>query len=221
MEPVCHVGVAAVQRLHELGLTPEDLHKAIAGGSAEARLCTEMDAPGMAGYAFWSRSNRTFRERMAPKGWAFSNAQSILRTIHPSGSFTITAVSGSGMVGEEAANFSGDVRTKNPKGPAVAKLVERNYVQLPLFPFARPDARDEVEVNELPTWFLLYKSSKEGLSFELSLPVEMHGKHVDTWRERIILDDNPFLGAEFDIKRLDEIPAMSPVEVPVEFKGAL
>jgi hypothetical protein len=217
---VCHVGVAAVQRLRELGLTPEDLHKAIAGGSAEARLCTEMDAPGMAGYAFWSRSNRTFRERMARMGWTYSNAQSILRTINPSGAFAITAVSGSGMVGEEAASFSGDVRTKNPKGSAVAKLVERNFVQLPLFPVA-VDAREEVEANDLPTWFLLYKSSKEGLSFELSLPVEMHGKHVDTWRERIILDDNPFLGAEFDIKRLDEVPSVAPVEVPVEFKGAL
>lgn len=221
MKPVCHVGAAAVQRLSELGLAPEDLHKTIAGGSAEARLCTEMDAPGMAGYAFWSRSNRTFRERMVRKGWTFSNAQSILRTIHPTGTFAITAVSGSGMVGEEAAGFSGDVRTKNPKGGAIAKLVERNYVQLPLFPAAPPNGVDDLEASDLPTWFLLYKSSKEGLSFELSLPVEMHGKHVDTWRERIILDDNPFLGAEFDIKRLDEVPAMAPVEVPVEFKGAI
>jgi hypothetical protein len=209
-----------VQRLKELGLTPEDLHRALAGGSAEARLCTDMDAPGMAGYAFWSRSNRTFRERMAPKGWTYSNSQSILRTIHPSGAFAITSVSGSGMVGEEAASFSGDVRTKNPKGSAVAKLVERNYVQLPL-PVFDVAVESEVEVNDLPTWFLLYKSSKEGLSFELSLPVQMHGKHVDTWRERIILDDNPFLGAEFDIKRLDEVPSVAPVDVPVEFKGAL
>lgn len=220
MEPVCHVGEAAVRRLRELDLTPKDVHRAIAGGLAEARLCTEMDAPGMAGYAFWSRSNRTFRERMTRNGWTYSNAQSILRTINPSGAFAITAVSGSGMVGEEAADFSGDVRTKNPKGSAVAKLVERNFEQLPLFPVFDEDAEDEAEVNNLPTWFLLYKSSKAGLVFELSLPVQMHGKHVDTWLERIILGDNPFLGAEFDIKRLDEIPSVAPVEVPVEFKGA-
>lgn len=220
MEPVCHVGAAAVRRLAELGLTSEDLHRAIAGGLSEARLCTEMDAPGMAGYAFWSRSNRTFRERMIPKAWSYSNSQSILRTINPSGAFAITAVSGSGMVGEEAASFSGDVRTKNPKGAAVAKLVERNFEQPPLPIFAEA-AEEGVEANEVPTWFLLYKSSKEGLSFELSLPVQMHGKHVDTWLERIILDDNPFLGAEFDIKRLDEVPSVAPVDVPVEFKGAL
>lgn len=221
MEPVCHVGEAAVRRLRELDLTPEDVHRAIAGGLAEARLCTEMDAPGMAGYAFWSRSNRTFRERMTPNAWSFSNAQSILRTINPSGTFAITAVSGSGMVGEEAADFTGDVRTKNPKGSAVAKLVEQNFKQLPLFSVFDEEMESEVEVNDLPTWFLLYKSSNAGLMFELSLPVQMHGKYVDSWLERIIIDDNPFRGAEFDIKRLDEIPTATPVDVPVEFKGAV
>ncbi|MFJ5111296.1 hypothetical protein ACIQAD_11710 [Streptomyces sp. NPDC088551] len=223
MEPVCHVDVAAVRRLRELDLTPEDLQRALAGGLSEARLCTEMDAPGMAGYAFWSRSNRTFRERMTLKAWTYSNAQSILRTTHPTGTFAITAVSGSGMVGEEAASYSGDVRTKNPKGSAVAKLVERNFEQLPLPIFDNTNIEDGAEANDIPTWFLLYKSSKEGLRFELSLPVQMHGKHVDTWMERIILsdEDNPFLGAEFDIKRLDEIPSIAPVDVPVEFKGTL
>ncbi|MER5948269.1 hypothetical protein ABT127_19655 [Streptomyces sp. NPDC001904] len=221
MEPVCHVGEAAVRRLRELGLTPKDVRRAIEGGLAEARLCTDMDAPGMAGYAFWSRSNRTFRERMTLNAWTYSNSQSILRTIHPSGAFAITAVSGSGMVGEEAADFSGDVRTKNPKGSAVAKLVERNSGQMSLFPELDEIEEEEIEANDLPTWFLLYKSSKAGLMFELSLPVRMHGKHVDTWLERIILDDNPFLGAEFDIKRLDEIPPAAPVDVPVEFKGAI
>jgi hypothetical protein len=221
MEPVCHVGITAVQRLGELGLVPADLHRTLEGGSAEARLCTEMDAPGMAGYAFWSRANRAFRERMGAQGWTFSNSQSILRTIHPSGEFAITAVSASGRVGDEAAGFSGDLRTKNPKGAAIAKLVERNHEQLPLFVIPSITGKVEVEASDLPTWFLLYKSSKEGLEFELSLPVEMHGKFVDTWQERIILPNNPFLGPEFDIKRLDEVPETAPVEVPVKFKGVL
>ncbi|MGW1524474.1 hypothetical protein [Streptomyces sp. NPDC002159] len=158
---------------------------------------------------------------MTLNAWTYSNSQSILRTIHPSGTFAITAVSGSGMVGEEAADFSGDVRTKNPKGSAVAKLVERNSGQLSLFPDLDAEKEEEIEANDLPTWFLLYKSSKAGLMFELSLPVRMHGKHVDTWLERIIVDDNPFRGAEFDIKRLDEVPPAAPVDVPVEFRGAI
>ncbi|MFJ7413025.1 hypothetical protein ACIQWZ_19735 [Streptomyces sp. NPDC098077] len=219
MEPVCHFGISAIQRLGELDLTTLALHKALSGGSADARMCTEMDAPGMAGYAFWSRSNRALREHLAREGWTYTNSQSILRTIHPSGAFAITAVSGSGSVGDENADFSGAVRTKNPKGSAIAKLVQRNHEQLPLFSIGMPHKKGEA--TDIPTWFLLYKSSKEGLTFELSLPVDMHGKNVDTWRERIILSENPFTGPEFDIKRLDEVPSVAPVEVPVKFKGAL
>ncbi|MEU6113797.1 hypothetical protein ABZ840_04415 [Streptomyces sp. NPDC047117] len=217
---MCHVGDDAVQRLHALGLTPDDVFFPLRGASAEARLSTEMDSPGMAGYTFWSRCNRFFRERMQSHGWTYSNAQHILRCIHPSGRFAVTAVSASGQVGVEAANWSGDIRTKNPKGAAVAKLVQRNEEQLSLFtlPGQRTEAPD---VTEIPTWFLLYKSGKEGLAFELSMPVEMHGKHVDTWHERIILPENPFTGPEFDIKRLDETVEDVAVDVPVEFKGAI
>lgn len=222
MEAVCHVGVDATERLNTLGLVPEDIYLPLGKASAEARLATELDSPGMAGYTFWSRCNRFFREQMMQeqRGWTHSNSQQILRCIHPSGRFAVTAVSASGSVGDEGASWSGDIRTKNPKGPAVAKLVQRNGEQLALFHF--PGQRLETpDINEIPTWFLLYKSSKDGLSFELSLPVEMHGKYVDTWRERIILPDNPFQGPGFDIKRLDEIVEDVAVDVPVEFKGAV
>ncbi|MFD7404062.1 hypothetical protein ACFV7R_15605 [Streptomyces sp. NPDC059866] len=221
MEAVCHVGDDAVQRLHSLGLVPNDIYTPLGKASAEARLATELDSPGMAGYTFWSRCNRFFREQMQEKaGWGYSNSQQILRCLHPSEDFAITAVSASGPVGDENASWSGAIRTKNPKGPAVARLVQRNEEQLALFsvPGLRAEAPD---VSELPTWFLLYKSTKEGLSFELSMPVQMHGKYVDTWRERIILPDNPFRGPEFDIKRLDEVVEDVAVEVPVEFKGAI
>ncbi|MEU9920810.1 hypothetical protein AB0H51_05740 [Streptomyces griseoluteus] len=222
MEAVCHVGDDAVQRLHALGLVPEDIYTPLSRASAEARLSTELDSPGMAGYTFWSRCNRFFREQMMQeqRGWTYSNSQQILRCIHPSGRFAVTAVSASGAVGNEKASWSGDIRTKNPKGPAVARLVQRNGEQLPLFDI--PGQRIEIpDVTEVPTWFLLYKSDKEGLSFELSMPVNMHGKYVDTWRERIILPDNPFRGPEFDIKRLDETVEDVAVDVPVEFKGAI
>ncbi|GAA0647970.1 hypothetical protein GCM10009548_11770 [Streptomyces malaysiensis subsp. malaysiensis] len=220
MEAVCHVGDDAVQRLHTLGLEPDDICVPLGRASAEARLSTELDSPGMAGYTFWSRCNRFFREQMQDDGWTYSNSQQILRCIHPSGRFAITAVSASGNVGEEGASWSGDIRTKNPKGPAVARLVQRNGEQLALFHV--PGQRVETpDINEIPTWFLLYKSSKEGLAFELSMPVDMHGKYVDTWRERIVLDENPFRGPEFDIKRLDEAVEDVTVDVPVEFKGAI
>ncbi|WP_432082000.1 hypothetical protein [Streptomyces sp. WAC 04229] len=222
MEAVCHFGDDAVQRLYTLGLVPDDIYTPLSRASAEARLSTELDSPGMAGYTFWSRCNRFFREQMMQeqRGWTYSNSQQILRCIHPTGRFAVTAVSASGEVGNEKASWSGDIRTKNPKGPAVARLVQRNGEQLPLFDI--PGQRVEIpDISEVPTWFLLYKSDREGLSFELSMPVNMHGKYVDTWRERIILPDNPFRGPEFDIKRLDETVEDVAVDVPVEFKGAI
>ncbi|GAA4863426.1 hypothetical protein [Kitasatospora terrestris] len=220
MDPVLHVGVNAVARLQSLDLAPRDLHRPLEAAAAEARLCTDMDSPGMAGYVFWSRTNRFFRERQERHGWTYSNSQTILRCIHPSRRFAITAVSGSGKVGDEDAAWSGDVRSKNPKGAAVAKLVQRNFEQLPLFSLPGFPVDDQ-EINAIPTWFLLYKSGEEGLSFELSMPVEMHGKYVDTWQERIILPDNPFAGPQFDIKKLDAVLEGPAVDVPVGFRGAI
>ncbi|MFE2833686.1 hypothetical protein ACFXI6_21980 [Streptomyces mirabilis] len=207
MEPVCHIGVQAVERLRTLDLTPSDLYEPLKGAAAEARLSTQLDAPGMAGFTFWSRANRFFRERLQRQGWTYSNAQNILRTFHPSGLMAITAISGAGKVMDENASWSGEVRAKNPKGSAIRQLVQRNFEQLPLF--------------EIPTWFLLYKSTESGLLFELSLPVDMHDDYVDTWRERIILTDNPLTGPKYDIKKLDEAPAEKAVVVPVQFKGVM
>lgn len=220
MEAVCHVGTNALERLHQLGMVPDDILEPLGMASAEARLATELDSPGMAGYTFWSRCNRFFREGMQKHGWDHSNSQHILRCIHPSAEFAVTAVSASGRVGDELASYTGDVRSKNPKGAAIAKLVQRNVEQLSLFPIPG-QKNEEADVSEMPTWFLLYKSNQDGLSFELSLPVEMHGKFVDTWKERIILPENPFIGPEFDIKRLDEVADDVAVDVPVEIKGAI
>lgn len=216
MDQVLHVGAAAVERLRSLGLAPDDICEPLRGASAEARMCTDMDSPGMPGYSFWSRTNRYFRERKITQGWTYSNTLSILRCIHPSGDFAVTAVSASGRVGDEAAPWAGGVRTKNPKGSAIAQLVQ--YNELALFPLSDL-VGDSADLNDIVTWFLLYKSDSSGLSFELSLPTEMHGKAVDTWRERIILSDNPLVGPEFDIKKLDAVPDEIPVEVQVDFKG--
>lgn len=218
MGAVCHVGVDAIDRLHELGLQPDDIYEPLKAASAEARMCTDLDAPGMPGYAFWSRVNRFFRERKVKDKWTHSNAQSILRCVHPGGKFAITATSASGKVGDASARATSVVRTKNPKGPATARLVEFN--QLSLFP--RIDhAGDEPEINDIVTWFLLYKFDRNQLSFELSLPSKMNGQFVDTWEERIFFSENPFKGSEFDIKKLDEAPEETTVDVPVDFKGAI
>lgn len=204
-------GDAAGRRLSDLGLTADDLRFALAASVADVRTCTDLDAPGMPGYMFWSRCNRYLRERLVPAGWQPASRDHILRVVHPEGRFAITATSAAGGVGVEDAWVS----TKNPKGPATAKVVERNG-QLALFGM---DAGPSLELDDITTWYLLYKNDKSGLSAELALPVRMSGKFVDVWNERIFFDMPPMDGPGFDVSRLDDPDDGEGPEVVVEFTG--
>ncbi|MEU7909550.1 hypothetical protein [Microbispora bryophytorum] len=183
-----------MKRPEDLDLNSELIERALYMAAADARGCTALDSPGAAGYLFWSRANRYLREALLPEGWKFSNRDWILRTIHPSGAFAITAMSGWGGV----ADLDKDVRAKNPKGAAVAQLVERNGKQMSLFDLPDQDDMDEVESKDtggIPTFFILYQENEFGeIDIELSLPVEMHGKYVDTWRVRIPIGKIPPFG---------------------------
>jgi hypothetical protein len=104
-------------------------------------------------------------------------------------------MSGAGAVGIEG----GSVRTKNPKGVAVAALVRYNYSVFggPLNSETLPGLEQPVpqfEPNMLPTWFLLYKWTNGGIVYELSLPSDMFGSVVNRWREHIIPGGGPIGG---------------------------
>ncbi|WP_407565911.1 hypothetical protein [Streptomyces sp. 184] len=169
------------QRLAQLGFSTRLFHEVLELAVEDVRTCTDFDAPAMRGFMFWSRANRYLAEALDPEGWGRTSRDSILRVIHPSVSHAVTAISADGGVGDLRAR----VRSKNPKGPAMARLVERNGQ----FAFM---SHDEVlygrELDQIPTWCLLYRWDRRVLSAELSLPVKMNGKFVDEWQERIPLD---------------------------------
>ncbi|MFJ4004016.1 hypothetical protein ACIPWL_11220 [Streptomyces sp. NPDC090023] len=194
-----------------MDLTAEDLQFALIAAVADVRTCTEFDAAGMPGYMFWSRSNRYLRERLTPAGWTLASRNHILRTVHPSGRFAITATSGAGGVGVPDAFVS----TKNPKGPATAAMVERNE-QLSLFGV---HAVPRNEPDEVSTWYLLYKNDPSGLVAELSHPVKMNAGYVDTWDERIFFQIPPMDGPGFDLSKLDDPGDDEGPDVVVEFTG--
>jgi hypothetical protein len=139
-----------LQRLAELDFSVELFATALDWAAADVRSCTEFDAPSQPGSMFWSRTNRYIAEQLLPEGWAWTSRDSILRCVHPSGSHAVTAISATGGVGD----LKKRVRSKNPKGSAMARLVERNG-QLALM------THDEVlfgkELDQIPTWYLLYK----------------------------------------------------------------
>ncbi len=189
---VWHIGAAAQARLAALGLEEADLEHSLYLALTDATLCTDLDAPGAAGYLFWTRSNRYLRERLAPRGWTWTNRDNVLRTIDPAKRFTVTAMSAAGAVGVEGSQ----VQTRNPKGSVVATLVRYNYSLYGgprnQYPLPGMEVPEQFEPGMLPTWFLLYRVTSEGIQQELSLPVDMLGSVVNKWREHILLTTMPF-----------------------------
>lgn len=180
-----------IQRLAELGLSNDMFCKVIERAAADVRTCTDLDAPAARGFMFWSRTNRYMAEELTPNKWRYTKRDSILRVIHPSGSHCVTAISGEGGVGD----LKKSVRSKNPKGAAMARVVELNE-SIGTALFTRDEALYGRELDQIPTWILLYKrvKAKRGkkgqpgtpakIVAELSLPTRMEGKFINQWWER-------------------------------------
>ncbi|MER6396884.1 hypothetical protein ACFP3U_24765 [Kitasatospora misakiensis] len=200
-------------RLEDLELPAELLNDILARTVADVRSCTELDAPAAPGFMFWSRCNRYLAEELIPRGWKHTQRDSILRVIHPSLEFAVTALSGAGGVGDLEAR----PRSKNPKGPAMARLVDRNGQGA--F-FTADEVRYGRQLEEMPTWCFLYKRSKRsGISAELSLPVKMNGKFVDEWKYRNVWDLPDIDDPGSDISLLDDPGDNDGPDVLVEFLG--
>lgn len=195
--------------LSELELSADLIHRSLFAAVTDAELCSALDSPTAFGSTLWTRSNRYLREELVPLKWTISNGKLILRTIHPSKTFAITAVSASGGV----ADLTAKVRAKNPKGDATARLISKNGTM----PFVYGDEAIDAFVNaandDIPTWFLLYKMTKGSMLCELAYPVEMTGAYVDQWSHRLPLlpleigtssqnFDGPDTGPDFTVEEL-------------------
>ncbi|MDK9497040.1 hypothetical protein QEZ40_001688 [Streptomyces katrae] len=200
------------ERLAELNFSNDLFHLALDLAAEDVRGCTDMDAPSMRGTMFWSRTNRYLAEQLIPLGWERTSRDSILRMIHPERTHVVTAISAAGGVGDLEAR----VRSKNPKGPKTARMVEMNG-QLAVM--TRDQVRWGRELDEMPTWCLLYKWNKGVISAELSLPVKMNGAFIDEWLERIPLDLPDLGDPGFDVTLLDDPGDEDGPQVMVEYLG--
>lgn len=199
------------QQLAELDVSADLFTLVLSMALEDVRGCTDFDAPAARGFLFWSRANRYLAEVLVPDGWGRTSRDSILRVIHPDRTHAITAISAEGGV----ADLSRRVRSKNPKGPAMARMVEKNG-QLAFL--SRDEVEYGVELDQLPTWCLLYKREEGIMQAELSLPVKMNGKFVDEWLTRIPISLPPMDDPGFDIS-LDEPGDDQGPEVVVELLG--
>ncbi|MGW0771777.1 hypothetical protein [Streptomyces sp. NPDC002676] len=219
-------------RLAQLGVNKQIFVDALEWAAAQARMCTEFDAPSMPGITFWSRANRYLAEHLTDRKylaghlrdvnkssspWKYTRRDSILRAVHPAATHAITAISGCGGIG----NLEQAVRSKNPKGRAMAVIVENNAKFERRTGQGVLQSRDDIEfggeLDEMPLWFLLYERTTAGLAAELSLPVKMEGRYVNEWSERLPLFTLPDPGV--DIELLDAPDDDNGVNIPVQFTG--
>ncbi|MFJ5548559.1 hypothetical protein [Streptomyces sp. NPDC093225] len=228
-------GIEAMQldaRLAQLGVNRQIFVDAAEWAASQARMSTKFDAPSMPGITFWSRANRYLAECLTDRKylakhlkdvnetstpWNHTRRDSILRVVHPAGTHAITAISGSGGIG----NLDRPARSKNPKGSAMAVIVENNVK------FERRTgqgvilSRDDIEfggeLEEMPLWIFLYGRTEAGLAAELSRPVKMNGQYVNEWAERIPLFTISDPGVDVEI--LDAPDDDNGVHIPVQFTG--
>jgi hypothetical protein len=184
-------------RLAQLDLSTTLIFEVLDLAVADVRTCTDFDAPAMRGFMFWSRANRYLAEALTPQEWDRTSRDSILRMIHPTRSHCVTAISAGGGVGD----LKKRVWAKNPKGKAMAKVVSINE-QLAML--SHDEALYGKELDQIPTWCLLYKRESGTVIAELALPIKMNGKYVDEWQERIPLDLPDLGDPGADINLLDD-----------------
>ncbi|HST66292.1 MAG TPA: hypothetical protein VLM05_13990 [Mycobacteriales bacterium] len=194
-------------RLGELGLSVEVLHRAVRAG-VEARATRTGLAPrNAAGTDLYSYTVEELRLLLTPAGWTADFAGGQERTVSPDGLTSIIFSTGVGPVGDPDPRAT--PRTAYAKGPLMQDAVTENlgYVQEE-FPLG---LRGTPEPGGRPLcWVLLVKLEPGRAQVELSVPDGMREGVVDSWAERIPLPPLP-LGDPVDPGE----PAVD-LDVPVE-----
>ncbi|MEM8275564.1 hypothetical protein Q4R63_00495, partial [Morganella morganii] len=187
----------AEDKLLKLGLNNENITFAISSAISDSfrssPLHPRIDAMSRA----WREAVAAFRESVLlnDNGWTCIRSDSLELTVNSELGISVIITSGD----KDTGLIDGNPRTKNAKGNAVRRAVEKNNYNLELFPSndVFDDNLDELEaistLDPTKTYVLLYYfdfSSKE-VRCELSLPKEMTKfssyNKIDTWSERIII----------------------------------
>jgi hypothetical protein len=194
-------------RLAELGLSVEVLHRAVRAG-VEARATRTGLAPrNAAGTDLYSYTVEELRLLLVPSGWTADFAGGQERTVSPDGLTSIIFSTGVGDVGSPDRHAT--PRTAYAKGPLMRDAVTENlgFVQEEL-PFGLRPAPDPTARRLC--WVLLVKVEPGQAQVELSVPNGMRDGVVVSWAERVPLPPLP-LG---DIVEPGEQPP--DLDVPVD-----
>ena len=190
-------------RLAELGLDVEILHRAVRAGITARATRTVLAPRTAAGTDLYSYTVEELRLLLAPSGWTAEFAGGQERTVSPDRLTSIVFSTGVGDVGDP--DPAARPRTAYPKGPLMRDAVTENlgFVQEEL-PIGLPPRGDGRRL----CWVLLVKVEPGVAHLELSAPDGMRDGVVVSWAERIPLPPLP-LG---DPVEPGQEPAAGPAE---------
>lgn len=166
--------------LSPMRLEATPFERAVAVGAAEKRSVSPAAPKSGPEYTRWMRTIESLHEglMLLQLDWKRSDPQNLPYFSQADLHLGLIASSGDEFTGVAWGTPS----TKNPKGSAFARRVDENG-QTAMF--GQP-AADGGEIDVKFLWILLY-NERDGMVFlELSRPISMAGKRIDSWSERII-----------------------------------
>jgi hypothetical protein len=198
-------GLAAEERLAEMGLDRDRLLEVVEQGQMAVVSCTANHPPFVPSLWGWGETVRALREYLLPLGWFRSDTKNYSLVINPSKRCAIAVATGNEGTGLEDASPA----TKTPKGPNTIGAIVQNQ-QLNMFYAPDKDATeldpDNVDGEQQLTWVLLIHRGLAEVRCELSLPVSIGDDgRIDGWRERIIVGSLSTGGADVEI-----VPPVTP-----------
>lgn len=154
--------------------------RAVSVGAAESRTFSQGAPKSAPNMTRWYRTVEAMHEQimLLQLGWKRDDPQNLPYFSHPDLHLGLITSSGDEFTGAAWGTPS----TKNPKGSAFARRIDENG-QMAMF--GEP-TEDGIELDIEEVWILLY-NERDGMVFlELSHPISMAGKRIDSWSERII-----------------------------------
>lgn len=194
MTSALQLGQDQPDRLAELGLDVETLHRAARAGLAARATRTDLAPRNAQGSDLVSHAVEELRLLLVPYGWTADFAGGQERTVSPDGLTSLIVSTGAGSVG--VLDAGQPPRTAHPKGPLMrdAVTVNQGFVQEE-FALGLP-VREPAAGRPL-CWVLLVKVDVAQVHLELSVPSGMRDGVVVSWAERVPLPPLP-VGPEVD-----------------------
>jgi hypothetical protein len=208
--------VDVVDALYLMGLSIDELHRAIDAGEVDRDSCTANNPPTDAGSRAHGTTVRVLRETKIPHEWAACSLQNFSTVVSPDQSMEIAVATGDRATG----NPDLTPKTKNKKGELVRIGIRKNIRQM-AFPFVADTAGKKRKRTADVTWFLLRSRQDDVVHCELSIPISLGDNgRVNEWGTRIILPDLVIGGRGGELRPIDSNADEANVDVPVLRRSA-